>query len=120
MDMDQEMRIKIGNAIAFGLQRKRMMQKDICKKYGYSSGQVSSWIAGRSTPPGDVLVKLIDELDLVSDLFPRYTKISNKNTEQLQIIDLEQRIRVLERLESIGRNRYILHELLDPTLDERE
>lgn len=60
----------IGEAILIGRVRKGWSQIDLAKKLGLTSAAVSNWEKNKTTPPGDMLVYLIDLLNLHPLLFP--------------------------------------------------
>ena len=57
--------------IRIGRAKKNLSQKELAKRLGVVPSAVSQWESGKKTPSGDIMIKLILELDLVDELFPR-------------------------------------------------
>ena len=85
----------IGHLIKDGLARKKMRQIDLARKIGKSPQQISDWIKGRKTPQVADFVKLIVELDIVTDLFPGYAK-GTENSEADELMTVKNRLVNLE------------------------
>lgn len=65
----------IANKIRRALFDKNMTQLEFAKKLNVSRNVVSQWVTGRNIPPGDKMLLIAKELDLVTELFPEYKKI---------------------------------------------
>lgn len=64
--------VNIGMAIRKGLLRKGLPQKDLACLMDVSPALVSGWVTGTKIPTGDDLIRIIEILDLVPLLFPKY------------------------------------------------
>ena len=75
----------IGRAIKEGLKRKNMSQKDLAEIMKVSKSSVTYWVKGLSFPPGDKLIKIIRDLDIVNDLFSNYVKKEEQKEEESEL-----------------------------------
>ena len=91
----------ISNVIKLGRIKKGMNQKELAKSLGVSQSAVSDWENGGKTPSGDALLKLIEILDLLPELFPN--KVKN-DTDEKDIDEIKKGIETgMRELEDIKR-----------------
>ena len=97
--------MNIGKAIKKGLNKKDWSQRKFAKLMGVSPGLVSQWINNKTTPPGDILIKIAQTLEIVNELFlekvnPKYENciIREPNNSELyqKVVTLEKRLSELE------------------------
>ena len=81
-----------------------MTQKELAEKLGASTSSVSEWVQGKSLPHGELLIKLIDLLDVVSDVFPKYKKATSGESIESQIFakkdEIDQLKEMIKKLEA--------------------
>ena len=67
-------------AIRKGLVRNGLPQKKLAVLMGVSPALVSGWVSGRKIPTGDDLIRIIEILELVPLLFPKYQATGQEET----------------------------------------
>jgi transcriptional regulator with XRE-family HTH domain len=92
------METMIGDKIKEALFRKKMRQIDLARKIGKSPQQISDWIKGRKKPQVEDFIKLAQELDLISEIFPGYTKTGI--IEKHELPEPDNLIKIEQKLES--------------------
>lgn len=62
--------VDIGKIIRAGLERKGMANIQLAEIMEVGPSSVSMWLANKSIPPGDKLIKIAQVLDIAGELFP--------------------------------------------------
>jgi len=98
------------------LHHKKITQEELAKKLDVKRSTVAQWTTGRNMPPGDKMIQLARELELVEDFFPGYIKESNLPHQAsnrqgasfkkgvLDMPDVQLRVLVIKILESLAKN----------------
>jgi transcriptional regulator with XRE-family HTH domain len=74
--------VNIGVAIRKGLLKKGLPQKELASLLGVSPALVSGWVTGTKIPTGDDLIRIMEILDIVPLLFPKYQCQADKANEE--------------------------------------
>lgn len=88
--------VDLANIIRLGRAKKNISQTELAKRLGIAASAISYWESGEKIPSGDSLLKLIEELDLIPELFPGYVKIGTVGVVEDQKIIEEIRKRIIE------------------------
>lgn len=67
--------MNIGEKIRKGRIKKGLTQRQLSQLIGMSPSLVSGWENSTRIPTGEELIKLAEQLDIVSEFFPGYVKI---------------------------------------------
>ena len=86
----------IGRIIKMARVNKEISQETLANKAGITKAAISAYEKGKQIPGGDILVKIINELDIVSQIFPGYIK----EKEVKYKIEVEEK-KLLERIDEI-------------------
>ena len=95
----------IASIIKAGRTKKKISQEELAKRVGVTKNNVWAWENNKYVPAGDVLIRLALELDIVSDLFPGYSRqaisadITNTVIEKAPSLleSIERRLATLEQ-----------------------
>lgn len=88
----------LSEIIRRGLFEKKMKQSELAVKLNISRNALAQWVNGRNIPPGDKLLQLAKELDIVGELFPGY-----KKENEVKHVDIEEmRSRLIEVEKCLG------------------
>jgi len=90
----------IGKTIKIARIKKGMSQKELAEAMGVDISAISLWEKNKRIPSGDLLIKLANELDIVEDFFPNYTRKIEDNT----IIISDEIKRIKQRLDLMEKN----------------
>ena len=66
----------LGKVIKSGRKRKELTQSDLARLIGVNKQTIYAWDSGKYAPDGAILIALGNALDIVSQIFPGYTKES--------------------------------------------
>jgi transcriptional regulator with XRE-family HTH domain len=96
MQMENDIKRRIGAIIKKALFEKQMKQSELAKKLNVSRNVVTQWVNGRNIPPGDKLIQLATELGIGKQLL---------SSGEFLETDIEQRLsRIEDALRKSGIN----------------
>lgn len=76
-------KLDLGKIIRSGLERKHMTNIELANLVGLQPTSVSMWLANKSKPPADKMIQIMEVLDIVPDLFPKYRQRNLTDTKRL-------------------------------------
>lgn len=73
-----------------------MSQSDLARKLGKPRQVINDWLHNRKIPETDIFLKIVEELELIADIFPGYVREKDVKYK----IEVEEK-KLLERIDEI-------------------